>query len=170
MAASVVCSLPNGLLMCVWGGLLKRTGLIGIGVFLFGAGAACAAPGPAEIPAAFHGAGCNLKYTYARAPKAKADDCIAARADRRENEGIIEDNFIRINKAGITGFEWGCQVKTVKLANETEFSFAGDCGDEGTEYAGTVTLLRRPGRLVIVHRVVEGRHVIDVYRLRDDLE
>jgi hypothetical protein len=115
---------------------------------------------------------CRLQsqYTYARAPKAKADDCIAARADRRENEGIIEDNFIRIDKGGITGFEWHCRVKAIKAANEAAFTFAGACGDEGTEYDGVVTLLLRPGRMVIVHRVVEGRHVADVYRLRDDLQ
>jgi hypothetical protein len=150
--------------------MLKRTGLIGAGIFLSWAGATCAAQGASEIPAAFHGAGCNLKYTYARAPKAKADDCIAARGDRRENEGIIEDNFIRIDKGGITGFEWHCRVKAVKAANEAAFTFTGACGDEGTEYDGAVTLLLRPGRLVIIHRVIEGRHVADVYRLRDDLE
>ena len=149
---------------------MKRTGLIGAGIFLSWAGAACVAQGAAEIPAAFHGAGCNLKYTYARAPKAKADDCIAARADRRENEGIVEDNFIRIDKGGITGFEWHCRVRAAKPAKEAEFTFAGACGDEGTEYDGAVTLLLRPGRLVIVHRVIEGRHIADVYRLRDDLE
>jgi hypothetical protein len=146
----------------------KRAGVIG--VFLSAAGAACAAEGPAQIPVAFHGAGCNLKYTYARAPKGNASDCIAARANRNEGEGIIEDNFIRIDKGGITGFEWSCQVKTVKAASETEFTFAGTCGDEGAEYTGTATLLLRPGRLVIIHKVIEGRHAVDIYRLRDDLE
>ena len=101
---------------------LKRTGLIAAGIFLSWAGVAQGAP---EIPAAFHGAGCNLKYTYARAPKAKADDCIAARGDRRENEGIIEDNFIRIDKGGITGFEWHCRVKAVKASKRSSIHLHG---------------------------------------------
>ena len=149
---------------------LMGSGLIGAGIVVFASAAAGAAQAGAEIPAAFHGAGCNLKYTYARAPKGDATDCFSAKAYRKDGEGPDGDNFIRISGTRIAGFEWGCDVKTVKAMSETELTFTGNCGDEGTEYDGTVTLLLRPGRQVIIDQIVEGRHIIDIYRLRDDLQ
>ncbi len=148
---------------------LKGSGLIGACLVLFAAAAAGAAQAAEKIPAAFHGAGCNLKYTYARAPKGDATDCFSAKAFRKEGEGPDGDNFIRISGTKIAGFEWGCDVKTVKTVSETELTFEGACGDEGTEYDGTVSLVLRPGRQVIIDQIVEGRHIVDIYRLRDDL-
>lgn len=145
-----------------------RMGLIGASILLSLAGGGAART--AEVPAPFHGAGCNLKYSYARAPKGDASDCISAKAGRKEGEGHDNDNFIRITKEGVMGVEWGCSVKSVRTAEPAEFTFAAACSDEGTEFASTVTLLLRPGRLVIVDQVVEGRHIIDIYRLRDDLK
>jgi hypothetical protein len=142
---------------------------LGFGAFLLAGGLADASLS-AEIPAALHGAGCNLKYTYARTPKGDASDCINAKAGREDGQGHDNDNFIRITKDKIAGVEWGCDVKSVTKVNESEVVFAGACGDEGTEYEGKVTLLLRPGRLVIIDQETEGRHMIDIYRLRDDLK
>jgi hypothetical protein len=140
------------------------------GLALMATSLAGAAQPAGEIPAAFRGAGCNLKYTYARQPKGDASSCVSAKAGRKEGDGHDNDNFIRISRTGVAGVEWDCKVKTVKTASEAEFTFAGDCSDENTQSASTVTLLLRPGRLVIVDQVTEGRHIIDIYRLRDDLE
>jgi hypothetical protein len=137
--------------------------LIAIGL----SGPAMAAP---EIPAKFQGEGCNLKYTYARTPKNNTTGCVSAKADYKEGEGHDNDNFIRITKDNVGGVEWGCTVKTVKSAGDAEFTFDGDCGGEGVEFASTVTLLLRPGKMVIVDQVVEGRHMVDVYRLNSTAE
>jgi hypothetical protein len=147
-----------------------RPMVLGLAMMTMGMFAATAEPA-AEIPAKFHGNGCNLKYTYARAPKDYAADCINARQGHKEGEGHNDDNFIRITKSSVAGVEWVCDVKTAKTAGETEFTFDADCGGEGdATYASTVTLLLRPGRLVIVDQAIEGRHLTDIYRLRDDLK
>src|SRR5262249_16575349 len=100
---------------------------------------------PSEVPAQFHGAGCNLKYTYARTPQNSASACINAKADYKEGDGHDNDNFIRITRDGVAGVEWGCDVGSVIKAAESEFSFAGKCSDESVEFTSTVTLLLRPG-------------------------
>jgi hypothetical protein len=132
--------------------------------------ASSAAAAPSEIPAQFRGTGCNLKYTYTRTPKGDAIDCFEAKAGRKDGDAHNNDNFIRITADGVAGVEWGCKAKSVTQADGNALTFAGACGDEGSEFAGTVTLLLRPGRLVIVDQEVEGRHMIDIYRLRDDLK
>lgn len=139
-------------------------------LILIAIGVPAAAQPATEIPAEFQGVGCNLKYTYARTPKGDAIDCFNAKADYKEGYGHDNDNFIRITKDQVAGVEWGCTVKTGKSASEAEFTFAGDCGGEGVDFASTVTLLLRPGGLVIVDQVIEGRHIIDVYRLSDALK
>jgi hypothetical protein len=137
---------------------------------LFSATGATALAEPiAKIPPRFQGAGCNLKYVYARTPRLNASDCIAAKEGHKDGDAHDNDNFIRITEDGVAGVEWGCSVKTAKTMNEAEFTFAGECSDEGTSSSGTITLLLRPGRLVIVDQVTKGQHIIDIYHLLDGL-
>lgn len=150
--------------------MLTRIGAIAAG-FMAAASVAVAAPAGmgSEIPAKFRGAGCNLKYAYSRTPKADASECISAKAGRKEGDAHDNDNFIRITAGGVAGVEWGCTVKTVKTATDTEFTFVGECSDEGQSMTSTVTLIMRPGKVVILDQVTEGRHIIDVYHLLDGL-
>lgn len=146
-----------------------RIGLIAAGMLALTVSAEAVPGAGAEIPEKFHGTGCNLKYIYARTPKGDAYDCVKAKADYKEGTAHDNDNFIRIRAGGIAGVEWGCTVKSVKVATDTEFTFVGECSDEGHSSASTVTLLLRPGNLVIVDQITDGQHTIDVYRLRGDL-
>jgi hypothetical protein len=124
----------------------------------------------ASIPAKFQGAGCNLRYAYSSTPKRNASECIAAKKDHKEGEGHNNDNFIRITAKEVAGVEWGCSVKTVTSATDTVFTYNGDCSDEGSQFSGAVTLLLRPGKLVIVDLATEGLHTIGIYHLLDGLE
>jgi hypothetical protein len=147
----------------------KRNALMSAGIVLCALGPSGIASA-AEIPASFHGAGCNLKYTYTRTPAGDATGCVSAKAGRKEGDGHDNDNFIRITNTGVAGVEWACDVKSVIKASENEFTFAGACSDEGSEFTSTVTLLMRPGRHVILDQDVDGRHIVDIYRLRDNLK
>jgi hypothetical protein len=152
--------------------MLARIGLVAVGLLAFVGSVAVAVPGGAgnEIPPKFRGAGCNLKYGYTRTPKADASECIAAKAGRKDGDAHDNDNFIRITAGGVAGVEWGCTVKSIKAATDTEFTFVGECSDEGSQgSASTVTLLLRPGKVVIVDQVTEGRHIIDIYHILDGL-
>jgi hypothetical protein len=146
-----------------------RIGVMAAGMIAFAVNTGAVAAGGAEVPTKFHGAGCNLKYTYSRTPKGDAFDCVQAKSGYKEGVSHDNDNFIRINASGVSGVEWGCTVKSVKTSTDTEFTFTADCSDEGHSSAGTVTLLLRPGKLVIVDQVAEGTHIIDVYHLLDGL-
>jgi hypothetical protein len=151
--------------------ILKRAGLFATAVLVFAASTVDVSAGPgAEIPPQFRGAGCNLKYAYTKTPKADASECIYAKADHKEGDAHDNDNFIRITKDNVAGVEWGCTVKSVKAAGAAEFTFVGDCGEEGTSYPAVVTLLMRPGNLVIVDVANEGLHTIDIYHLLDGLQ
>ena len=118
-----------------------------------------------EVPTSFHGAGCNLQYNYSRTPKGDAMDC---RASRSEGEPS-SDEFIRINKEGVGGWEWQCSVKNVKTTTADEFSFEGECGDSGSTWNANVTLLMRPGKIVIVDINTKGQHDINIYHILDGL-
>lgn len=146
-----------------------RIGLMAVGAFALAMNAGAAPAQAAEIPAKFHGAGCNLKYAYTRTPKGDAYDCVKAKEGHQDGVAHDNDNFIRINSKGVSGVEWGCTVKSVKTSTDTEFTYAADCSAEGHEAPGTVTLLLRPGNLVIVDQTMKGQHFIDVYHLLDGL-
>lgn len=123
-----------------------------------------------KIPSWFQGAGCNLKYAYSKSPKFDASECISNKVGHKEGVGHDNDNFIRITEDSVNGVEWGCKVKTVKTVKQTEMSFAGECSDEGTNFDGTITIISRPGRLVIVDLITEGQHTIDIYHIIDSLQ
>lgn len=134
-----------------------------LGVFLL-AGSATSSIA-AEVPSSFHGAGCNLQYSYSRTLKGDAMDCRAARTEGEPSS----DEFIRINRVGVGGWEWQCSVKNIKTANDDEFSFEGECGDSGTTWNANVTLLMRPGKVVIIDINTKGQHDINIYHLLDGL-
>jgi hypothetical protein len=123
-----------------------------------------------EIPRQFHGAGCNLKYTYARAAKGDAADCVNAKAGRAEDQAYTNDDFIRITGTSVAGSELICDVKAVKTASATEFTFDADCLEGEQGIVSTVTLLLRPGRQIIFDHIYEGRHFIEIYQLREELQ
>jgi hypothetical protein len=140
----------------------KPTGYL-FGVFMFAVNATSAFA--AEVPAVFHGAGCNLQYSYSRTPKGDAMDCRAARSEGEP----ATDEFIRINNEGVGGWEWQCTVKHIKTSNNEEFSFEGECGDSGSTWTANVALIMRPGKVVIVDIDTKGQHDINIYHLLDGL-
>ncbi|WP_088348010.1 MULTISPECIES: hypothetical protein [Rhodomicrobium] len=117
-----------------------------------------------EIPSRFQGAGCNLKYSYARKPKADASDCVSAKAENTDGAG--HDNAIRITGSQVQGPKWACTVKSIEKLTKIEISFTADCSAENTPYSSTITLIRRPGKRMIVQQVVSGRYTLDIYHLR----
>jgi hypothetical protein len=123
-----------------------------------------------NIPSWFHGAGCNLKYSYTKTPKFDTSECISAKVGHKEGDAHDNDNFIRITENSVNGVEWGCKVKTVRTAKQAEMIFAGECSDEGENFEGVITIILRPGNFTIVDLATNGRHTIDIYHIIDGLQ
>jgi hypothetical protein len=125
------------------------------------------------IPARFRGAGCNLKYSYLKPLRTKAEECAANRVDadkagaEKPREG---GSYIRISSDRVAGAGWDCRIKQLRDANERRASFAGDCSENGKSFAATVTLTLRPGSVVSVDTFSEGNHVNNDYRLQAGVE
>lgn len=126
------------------------------------------------IPPQFRGAGCNLKYTYAKTPKEDASECLTYWVKKKGETAHSGDNFIRIGDVDINGVDWGCTVREVKASTKTEFKFVGGCSSESNEYAMEVTLTLKPGAVVIVDTLGLGHendaHYVDKYHILPGLK
>jgi hypothetical protein len=136
--------------------------------------------GEAGVPARFHGVGCNIKYAYMKPPVAKAEECVANKTDRHKHEAHEQesrvdpvgqrDDFIRIKGDQVSGPEWVCKVREIKGVTQDRMNFSGDCSNEGSPFAATVTLILRPGKVVTVDTFFDGHHVNNDYRVRERME
>jgi hypothetical protein len=139
--------------------------------------------GESGIPTRFQGAGCNIKYAYVKPPVAKAEECLANQAgghrseahEAHEHESQVSDagqrdNFIRIKGDQVSGVQWVCKIKEIMGVTHDRMHFAGDCSNEGSPFAATVTLILRPGKVVSVDTFFDGRHVNNDYRVREGME
>lgn len=109
------------------------------------------------IPVQFRGAGCNLKYAYAKTPRQDASECVSNVVKKNKDDPTLNgDYFIRIGEVNVEGVDWGCTVREVKASAKTEFKFVGGCSQESSEFDMEVTLTLKPGAVVIVDTVGVG--------------
>lgn len=131
------------------------------------------APGTPVIPPQFQGAGCNMKYVYAKTPKEDASECLTYWVKDKGVTAHNGDNFIRIGQMNVNGVDWGCTVREIKTSTKTEFKFVGGCSSESSEFDLTVTLTLKPGNFIVVDTLgaePDAAHVTDKYHILPGLK